>query len=80
MVGQVNSIETLTVSMTVVDGPPRPGLRPSTPRHVFQVIYVLNDDDHTVEVVETPEIDLDEVLGCLQQGDAVFITRKVRDE
>ncbi len=80
MVEQVNSIETLNTSTTVVDDPPRPRLRPSTPGHVFQVIYVLNDDNHTVEVVETPEIDLDEVLGCLQQGDAVFITRKPRGE
>ena len=43
---------------------------------LFQVFYLINDDYQSVLVCETPEIDLDEVIGCLKQGDSVFITCK----
>ena len=39
----------------------------------FQVFFLMNDDDQNVVVVETSEIDLEEVIGCLKQGDSVFI-------
>ena len=41
---------------------------------LFQVFFLMNDDDQNVIVVETSEIDLEEVIGCLKQGDSVFIT------
>jgi hypothetical protein len=41
---------------------------------LFQVFFLMNDEDQSVLVCETPEIDLDEVVGCLKQGDSVFIT------
>ena len=44
--------------------------------NLFQVFFLLNDENQSVLVCETPEIDLDEVIGCLKQGDSVFITYK----
>ena len=43
---------------------------------LFQVFFLMNDEAQSVLVCETPEIDLDEVIGCLKQGDSVFITYK----
>jgi len=43
---------------------------------LFQVFFLMNDNDQSVEVVETLKIDLEEVIGCLTQGDSVFITCK----
>ncbi|MCW4037607.1 MAG: hypothetical protein NWF13_02595 [Candidatus Bathyarchaeota archaeon] len=44
--------------------------------NLFQVFFLMNDEDQSVLVCETSEIDLDEVIGCLKQGDSVFITCK----
>ena len=41
---------------------------------LFQLFFLMNDEDQSVEVLEIPEINLDEVVGCLKQGDSVFIT------
>jgi hypothetical protein len=43
---------------------------------LFQVFFLMNDEDQSVLVCETPKIDIDEVIGCLKQGDSVFITCK----
>jgi hypothetical protein len=43
---------------------------------LFQVFFLLNDDAQSVEVMETQEIDLEEVTACLKLGDSIFITNK----
>jgi len=48
--------------------------------NLFQVFFLMNDEDQSVLVCETPEIDLDEVIGCLKQGDSVFITCRAGSE
>jgi len=40
---------------------------------VFECFFLMNDDDQSVYVMETPEIDLEEIIGCLKQGDSIFI-------
>jgi len=42
-------------------------------RKSFQVFFLKGDDDQDVVIMETSEIDLEEVIGCLKQGDSVFI-------
>lgn len=42
----------------------------------YQVLFLMNDADQSVEVLEIPEIEFEEVIGCLKQGDSVFITCK----
>lgn len=69
------SVETKRVDEERLQGPP-----PSGKCKLFQVFFLMNDDNLSVEVVETPEIDLGEVIGCLDQGDSVFITCKVKIE
>ena len=76
MVGHVSSVEEFKVKTKVVDETKLQRPLPSSKCKLFQVFFLMNDDDLSVEVVETPEIDLGEVVGCLQQGDSVFITCK----
>ena len=41
----------------------------------FQLFF-LNDDNHLhVEVVETRKIDVEELIGCLNRGESVFIKK-----
>lgn len=47
----------------------------SSRKHKFyQVFFLMNDEDQSVEVLEIPEIDFEEIIGCLELGDSVFIT------
>ena len=43
---------------------------------VFQLIFLKDDEDQSVEAVEVEEIDFREVERRLKQGESVFITRK----
>ena len=43
---------------------------------VFQLFFLLDDEDQDIEVVEVEEIDLTEVKKRLEKGESVFITRK----
>ena len=45
-------------------------------KSLFQVFYLKNDYNRSVEVEEVKDIDFEEVKRHLEQGDAVFITRK----
>ena len=45
-------------------------------RNMFQLFFLMNDDAQSVEVVETPEIDLEEVIAHLRLGGSIFITNK----
>jgi len=40
----------------------------------YQIFFLMNDANQNVEVLEVPEIEFEEVIGCLEQGDSVFIT------
>lgn len=39
----------------------------------YQVFFLMNDANQSVEVLDVPEIDFEEMVGCLEQGDSVFI-------
>jgi hypothetical protein len=43
---------------------------------VFQLFFLLDDEDPDIEVVEVREIDFEEVKKRLEKGESVFITRK----
>ena len=43
---------------------------------VFQLFFLLDDEDQDIEVVEVREIDFEEVKKRLEKGESVFITRK----
>jgi len=47
---------------------------------LFQVFLLMNDDDQSVWVMETPEIDLEVVISSLKMGDSVFIHCKESSE
>ena len=47
---------------------------------VFQLFFLKEDEDHSVEVEEVEEIDASEVERRLKQGESVFITRKRKQE
>ena len=42
----------------------------------FQVFFLKNDEDQSVEVVETEEINFEEVKRRIKHGESVFITHK----
>ena len=43
---------------------------------VFQLFFLKDDEDQSIEVVEVEEIDFTEVKKRIEQGESVFITRK----
>jgi hypothetical protein len=43
---------------------------------VFQLFFLLNNENQDIEVVEVEEIDFTEVEKRLEKGESVFITRK----
>lgn len=43
---------------------------------VFEIMFVFNDSEDSVKVVESPVIDFNEVIEHLRQNNAVFITPK----
>ena len=43
---------------------------------VFQLFFLLNNENQDIEVVEVKEIDFTEVKKRLEKGKSVFITRK----
>jgi len=49
---------------------------PSKNLRVFQVFFLTRDDNQSVEVVETEEIDFEEVIQRLNTGENVFIKSK----
>lgn len=49
-------------------------------RKMFQLFFLMNDDAQGVEVVETPEIDLEEIIAHLRLGGSIFITNKCWSE
>jgi len=49
---------------------------PSENLRVFQVFFLTRDDNQSVEVVETEEIDFEEVIQRLNTGENVFIKSK----
>jgi len=42
----------------------------------FQLFFLKNDENQSVEVAELNEIDFEEVKSRLERGESVFITRK----
>ena len=47
---------------------------------LFQLFFLKNNDDLSVEVEEVEEIDFTEVKKHIEQGESVFITRKRKQE
>ncbi len=47
---------------------------------VFQLFFLKEDEDESVEVEEVEEIDASEVERRLKQGESVFITRKSKQK
>ena len=43
---------------------------------LFQLFFLLNNENQDIEVVEVEEIDFTEVKNRLEKGESVFITRK----
>ena len=43
---------------------------------LFQLFFLLNNENQDIEVVEVEEIDFTEVKKRLEKGESVFITRK----
>ncbi len=43
---------------------------------IFQIFFLKNDEDRSVEVVETQTIPLNELIERLKHGESVFITYK----
>jgi hypothetical protein len=42
----------------------------------FQIFFLKNDKNQSVEVAEVDEIDFEEVKSRLERGESVYITRK----
>jgi len=53
---------------------------PSKKFELFQIFFLLDDEDQSVEVVEVKEIDFQEVVSRLKYGESVFITHKDMQE
>jgi len=53
---------------------------PSRNSRLFQIFYLVDNEDQSVEVVETGEIDFEEVFQHLRLGGSVFITPKNSQE
>ena len=49
---------------------------PSKKFELFQIFFLLDDEDQSVEAVEVEEIDFQEVVSRLKHGESVFITHK----
>jgi len=47
---------------------------------LFQLFFLKNDEDQSIEVFEVEEIDFTEVKKRLERGESVFITRKRKQE
>ena len=47
---------------------------------LFQLFFLKNNDELSVEVEEVEEIDFTEVKRHIEQGESVFITRKRKQE
>ena len=47
---------------------------------LFQLFFLKNDENQSVEVVEIEEIDFTEVKKGIEQGESVFITRKRKEK
>ncbi|NIR87711.1 hypothetical protein GWO13_09200 [Candidatus Bathyarchaeota archaeon] len=47
---------------------------------LFQLFFLKDDEDQSVEVKEVEKIDFREVKKRLEQGESVFITRKRKDK
>jgi len=47
---------------------------------MFQLLFLKDDEDQFVEVLEVEEIDFREVKKRLEQGESVFITRKRKEK
>jgi len=45
-------------------------------KHLFQLFFLKDDENQSVEVVEVEEIDFREVKRRLKQGESVFMTHK----
>lgn len=45
-------------------------------RQPFQILFLKDDENQSVEVKEIEEIDLAEIKTHLEQGESIFITRK----
>jgi hypothetical protein len=43
---------------------------------IFQLFFLLNNENQDIEVVDVEEIDFTEVKNRLEKGESVFITRK----
>jgi hypothetical protein len=43
---------------------------------IFQVFFLSQDNNQSVEVLETEEIDFGEIIQRLQMGESIFIKRK----
>ena len=54
---------------------PSSPVSPSNPL-LFQIFFLNQDENHSVEVLETNEIDLGEILQRLKMGESVFIKYK----
>lgn len=50
--------------------------KPIRENYVFQLFFLKDDEDQSVQVVEVKEIDFAEVIQHLNQGKSIFITRK----
>jgi len=50
--------------------------KPVTPDLMFQIFFLSQDQNQSVEVVETEEIDFGEVIQRLKMGESVFIKYK----
>ena len=44
---------------------------------LFQVFFLKEDNYQSVEVVETSQIDFEELVRCLNQGESIFIKRRL---
>jgi len=49
-------------------------------KFLFQLFFLKNDDDMSVEVEEVEEIDFKAVKRHIEQGESVFITRRRKQE
>ena len=45
-------------------------------KQLFQLFFLKDDEDQSVEIEEVEEIDFREIKNRLKQGESVFITRK----
>ena len=51
-------------------------IRSNEQNPVFQLFFLINNENQDIQVVEVKEIDFTEVKERLEKGESVFITRK----